>query len=80
MLAEGERLTAGMMFGGAVMALKRGAWVTRADWDGEALSLDADAGRITMHWPPGARGVPQPWVPEHGDLLADDWYTTEPRG
>ena len=74
-----------MDFGDAIRALKGGARVTRAGWNGPGqwVELTAEswlpspdyARYLQIH---NAQGVFVPWLASQGDLLATDWQELSP--
>ena len=75
----------GMTFGQAIEAMKRGAKVSRAGWNGKGLWLELQAPDanskmtlpyIFMSYPSDAKTTPGarvPWLASQTDMLAEDW-------
>ena len=79
----------GMTFGQAIEAMKRGAKVSRAGWNGKGLWLELQAPGanskmtlpyIFMSYPSDAKTTPGarvPWLASQTDMLAEDWAIVE---
>lgn len=78
------RETSGLTFGLAIEAMKKGARVTRAGWNGKGLWLeyhqpmtDVDLPYIRMSYPVNSNAYPKgarvPWLASQTDMLAEDW-------
>ena len=79
----------GMTFGQAIEAMKRGAKVSRAGWNGKGLWLELQAPDanskmtlpyIFMSYPSDAKTTPGarvPWLASQTDMLAEDWAIVE---
>ena len=79
----------GMTFGQAIEAMKRGAKVSRAGWNGKGLWLELQAPNsnskmtlpyIFMSYPSDAKTTPGarvPWLASQTDMLAEDWAIVE---
>lgn len=78
-------MSAGLDFSDALMAMKDGAKISRAGWNGKGLWLELQTpdahSKMTLpyvylNYPAGdvyAGGARVPWLASQTDLLADDW-------
>ena len=73
-----------MTFGEAIEALRGGAYVTRAGWNGKGQYLglqmpdENSANTLPYIYIVTVSGDRVPWLASQTDMLADDWMRCEP--